>query len=104
MHIYHVAPEGHEGDLESLHMQHGDEAYEMYADRWPEAGELAVYHAHYVHCYSSKIDAEKHAASFGGKVYTIDADDLDVEIDDLEFPHPVVRDYIPASCLISHLS
>jgi len=97
--IYHVAPKSHTGDLESLYAQHGEEAYELYAARWPEAGELGAVHAHYVHCYASLKDARNHAHE--GKIYAIDAeamadDYIEVETDNLEFPHPMVRDRIPA--------
>lgn len=94
--IYHVAPADHAGNLESLYALHGDDAYEMYADRWPESGNLAQYHAHYVHCYDSLDEARAHAAQWGGKVYEINADELEVERDNLEFDHPMVRDEIDA--------
>lgn len=99
--IYHVAPANHSGDLKSLYALHGEDAYEMYADRWPEAGELAQYHAHYIHCYDSLDEAREHVARHGGKVYEINvdamADDMIVvERDNLEFDHPMVRNEIPA--------
>lgn len=102
--IYHVAPAAHEGSLLSLYAVHGEEAYEMYAERWPQAGELAIYHAHYIHCYDSLDEAREHAAQHGGKIYAIDsaalADDLVViERDALEFDHPIVRDEIGAEYL-----
>jgi len=99
--IYHVAPADHSGNILSLYAQHGDAAYEMYADRWPEAGELAQYHAHYIHCYDSLDDARAHAEQHGGKVYEIDEDALvedmvEIERDNLEFDHPMIRDEISA--------
>lgn len=99
MTIYHVAPEGHTGDLQSLYTQERDDAYELYAARWPEAGELAQYHVHYVHCFDDLERAREHAAAFGGKIYAIDTADIDVERDTLEFDHPVVRDIIDADCI-----
>ena len=97
--IYHVAPAGHNGNLESLHQQHGEDAYEIYAERWPEAGELGQYHTRYVHCYETLEEAMNHPVE--GKIYAIDVealndDFIEVEIDRLEFPHPMVRDEIPA--------
>lgn len=97
--IYHVAPADHTGDLLSLYRQHGEDAYEIYAARWPEAGELGQYHAHYVHCYATLEEAQAHVND--GKIYAIDVaamedDFIKVEIDNLEFPHPIVRDEIPA--------
>ena len=94
--IYHVAPANHVGDLESLYALHGEEAYEIYADRWPEAGELAQYHVHYVHCYDSLEEARAHAAQLGGKIYEICTEHLEIERDNLEFDHPMVRNEIPA--------
>lgn len=99
--IYHVAPADHTGDILSLHKMHGGEAYEMYAVRWPESGNLGTVHAHYVHCYDSLDEAREHAAQHGGKVYEINtdamADDMiQIERDTLEFDHPIVRNEIPA--------
>jgi RNA:NAD 2'-phosphotransferase (TPT1/KptA family) len=99
--IYHVAPQEHQGAILSLYALHGDEAYEMYATRWPEAGELAQYHAHYVHCHDSLDDAREHVEQHGGKIYEINAeamaeDLIEVERDRLEFDHPMVRGEIPA--------
>lgn len=99
--IYHVAPADHSGDLLSLYRQHGDEAYEIFIERWPDSGVLGDYHADYVHCHATLEKAEDHAAWYGGKIYAIDgaafvADGGKVETDTLEFPHPMVRDEIPA--------
>ena len=99
--IYHVAPADHTGNILSLYAMHGDDAYSMYATRWPESGDLGSYHAHYVHCYDSLTDAQEHAEQFGGKVYEINAeamsdDMIQIERDALEFDHPIVRDEIPA--------
>lgn len=99
---YHVAPADHSGDLISLYDQLGEAAYAVYAERWPDAGELAQYHAHYVHMYATIEEARKHVNS--GKIYEIDAEALEdecieVEIDNLEFPHPMVRGVIPAHLL-----
>lgn len=99
--IYHVAPAEHTGDLLSLYRQHREEAYELYAERWPEAGELGQYHAHYIHCYATLEEARAHTS---GKIYAIDVaamedDFMDVVIDTLEFAHPMVKDEIPAEYL-----
>jgi len=98
--MYHVAPSDHTGDLASLYSQHGDAAYDMYAKRWPDAGDLAQYHAHYVHLYDSLADAHMHASVHGGKIYRVLPDDLlVVERDALEFDHPMVRNGIPVEWL-----
>ena len=34
-----------------------------------------------------------------GEILEINADDLDIEKDRLEYPHPMVRDRIPAECI-----
>lgn len=97
--IYHVAPADHTGNLESLYVQRGDEAYDLYATRWPEAGELAQYHAHYIHCFDTLDQARDHAVAFGGKIYEIDDEDLEVERDTLEFDHPMIKGEIDAECI-----
>ena len=104
--IYHVAPADWDGgDIESLHCQHGDDAYDMYVERWPEAAGLQFEHAHFVHCYSDLADAQDHADEFGGVVLTLDAaameeDGIEIETDRIEFPHPIVRDVIHSEYII----
>lgn len=97
---YHVTPHWDGGDLESLYALHGDAAYDMYADRWPDAGALAQYHVHVVHLYASYEAAAAHVDYYGGQLLTIvdPDDDLPIHIDDLEegLPHPVSRESIPA--------
>ena len=104
--IYHVAPKNHTGDLISLFSQHGDDAYDIFAKRWPESSSLGQYHAHYVHCYATLDDAVGHLTNHvgDGKIYEINVADLaddyiKVEIDSLEFPHPMVRGEIPGEYL-----
>lgn len=79
--------------------KHGDDAYEIYAERWPEAGELGTYHAHYIHCYETLEEAQDHVDEYGGTVLVIDTTDMDVVIDNLEFPHPMVQERIPAAAI-----
>ena len=97
MKAYHVAPADHQGDLLSLYEQEGEEAYDVYAERWPDAGELAQYHVHQVHLYSSLEEAQNHVHD--GKIYEVDCSEIEVYIDDLEFPHPVVDGQIDAEYL-----
>lgn len=93
---YHVVDKYDGGDLESLYHRYGDAAYDMYLERWPESGNLSQYHAHNIHLYDSLEEAQKHSAYFGGDVLEIIPDDaLEVTIDTLEFPHPIVEDKIP---------
>lgn len=96
--IYHVVPTSYKpgDDLLSLERQIGEfEATELYSTRWPESAALATYHVSYVHCFSTMSDAEEHQAEYGGLIVEIDDTDLDVEIDKLEFAHPMIRDYVP---------
>jgi len=84
--FYHVTEKWDGGDLVPC----GNP--ETFAERWPDAGELAQVHAHVVHLYSNVADAVRHAAWFcggAGDILTIDEDAIDWHTDDLEFPHPV---------------
>ena len=94
--MYHVVKHWDGGDLLSLYQQIGDAAYEGYAEKWPEAGELGQYHIHYIHLHATLEQAREFAEEFGGEILEISADDLDIEMDRLEYPHPMVRDCIPA--------
>ena len=98
--LYHVAPETYrEGEsLLSLYAQMGDGAYEEYATRWPDAGGVGLYHAHWVHLYATPEEAEDHRADFGGTVLLINAEGLEIEEDTLEGAGTYyVKDTIPAS-------
>lgn len=95
--LYHVCETWDGGDLESLAARIGEgPAYEEFARRWPEGGDLGIYHVHYVHLHWTREDAEDHAAYYGGEVLRIDVAGLHVDRDTLEFHHPMVRDHIPA--------
>ena len=85
----------------SLAAQHGEsKAIELYATRWPEAGNLALNgHAGVVHCYDSIEEARSHKGTFGGKVYAVDGDAMEddfikIRRDNLEFDHPVCDEEI----------
>ena len=97
MKLYHVVENYDGGDLLSLYEQYGDRAYELFLDKWPESGELGHYHAHYIHLYSSVDDARK--SGIYGEILEIDIPDTEIqcllEIDTLEFPHPMIRDCLP---------
>lgn len=78
----------------------------MYASRWPESGNMGEYHAMYVHLHSNLDEATKYASEFGGKVYVVDCermaeDFIKIEMDSLEYNHPMVRDEIPAEYISS---
>lgn len=77
----------------------GDEG--AFSFRWPEAGELGQYHAHVIHMFDNKKDAEDFHASFSsedGEILEIDPNEFDWEMDDLEFPHPVAK-RVPTSAI-----
>ena len=100
MKLYHVGPENLT-NIESLYNQMGEDAYEVFEERWPEAAELGIYHAHYIHLWDVLEDARDFADEIGGTVYEVEADGLDVEIDELEYPHPIIRDEIPAEYVMA---
>jgi hypothetical protein len=97
--LYHVCEDWDGGDLKSLYRQHGDDAYDMFAEKWPEAGGLGDYHIMYVHLYSSLKAAQDHSEAFGGEIlvikYNSDDPEFELERDSMEFDHPMVRDAIP---------
>jgi hypothetical protein len=76
----------------------GDAAYEEYATRWPEAGGVGLYHAHWVHLYATPEEAENHQDDFGGTILQINSAGLEIEEDTLEDAGTYyVMDRIPAS-------
>ena len=88
--IYHVCRDWDGNNLQSLYEQYGDQAYDIFLSKWPDAGELAEYHVHYIHCHSALDEAKEYQAEYGGQIIAIDAEYLDVIIDNLEYPHPMV--------------
>lgn len=99
MKLYHVCNNWDNKDLESLYKQYGNEAYDIYAERWPEAGELAQAHIDYIHLYDTLEEAQEHAENFSGEILVVefDPDNLEIEVerDKLEFNHPMVCNIIP---------
>ncbi len=76
-----------------------EEAIEKFLEKWPEAGvELAQYHVGMIHLFEDIKDAKEHAKAFGGDVLEINDpdDELNIEVDTLEYPHPVCRERIEA--------
>jgi hypothetical protein len=104
---YHVCKRWDGYDLQSLYQRCNKnelQAIKRYAQRWPDAGELAQYHIMYVHCWDNYNDAKQHAHDIRGQILAIDTDILDNNgidycIDMLEFAHPIVRDYIPKDAI-----
>ncbi len=80
--LYHVAEAGWDGgDLTSLYSQHGEEAYSIFAARWPDAGELGHHHVHYVHLFADRDQAVTHYDYVGGDLLEIDASGIEIGLD-----------------------
>lgn len=98
MKYYHVCTKWDGNNLESLYKQHGEDAYEIFATRWPEAGDLAQYHVNVIHLHANLSDAEDFCGEFGGEILVISDPngEIDVKNDTLEYAHPVVYGEIVA--------
>ena len=104
MKYYHVAEKGYDGEaLESLVSQYGEsEAIEIFAERWPEAINLAYEHSSRIHLHETLEEAIKYHSMYGGGdilEITLDEDgecECGIVIDNLEFSHPVACENIPA--------
>ncbi|MFZ5784034.1 MAG: hypothetical protein ACOY4R_27870 [Pseudomonadota bacterium] len=72
--LYHVVGKGWKPGqaLRSLYSRLGDDAYEVFAKRWPEAANLGQDHAHKIFFYDKLDDALMHADDFGGRVLRVD--------------------------------
>jgi hypothetical protein len=106
--IYHVTTGWDGGDLRPLarRVDDGDldldAALEMVAARWFD-GDLRMAEEYLgrdgreVHCHATLAEALDYREEWceGGEVLAVDADGLDVA-EGVEYPHPVVRDAIPA--------
>ena len=101
---YHVAENGWDGDdLTSLVSQYGEsEAIELFCERWPEAENSAYEHSSRIHLHSTLDEAKKYwSVDKTGDILAIELDeDAESEccivIDELEYPHPVACEDIPA--------
>jgi hypothetical protein len=93
--LYHVVGDNWRPGqpLQSLYRQHGNDSYERFGQRWPDAADFAEYHAHLIFFYDNSRDAEEHAASLGGRVVQVDPDQIDLRWDDLEAPGYWVTPY-----------
>ncbi len=103
--LYHVVGDGYqEGQpLRSLYDQHGDNAYDMFAEKWPEAGDAALDHPHRIFFYDTEEAARDHAEEFGGRVVKVDPsliDDESLRFDTQEAPgYWVSLDRVPPEAL-----
>jgi len=79
--LYHVVGDDYvEGQpLKSLYQQHGDDAYDMFAEKWPEAGDATLSHPHRIFFYETEEAARDHADTFGGRVMKVDPSQIDDE-------------------------
>jgi hypothetical protein len=103
--LYHVAgPEYQSGSpLQSLYRRLGNEAYDEFAKRWPEAGDLGQYHAHNTFFYDNLADALDHADNFGGKVLKVDPSQVGgLTRDKLERPHGAKEGYFVTTEDVPH--
>ena len=94
MKYYHVAKNWNGEQLESLSSYLGSEteAIEQFIERWVDADAgFAAYHVNLIHLHASLADAIEYQKRHGGEILEIDeqGDDLEIRIDDLEYPHPV---------------
>ena len=101
MKYYHVTKKWDGGDLVSLYNREGDDAYDIYAERWPEAGGLADAHINLIHLHDNIDAAYAFVRDYGGEILCIELDDDAIEecgikIDDIEYSHPVACEKIPA--------
>lgn len=100
--LYHVVGEDwRPGEpLLSLYRQHGNDAYELFCQRWPDATIFSDYHAHLIFFYDNPREAEAHAAALGGRVVEVDSSVLDLRWDDLEAPGYWVSPYdVPGTAI-----
>jgi len=111
MAIYHVAKDWDGGELRSLALRIDggeidlDDALGLIADKWTggdirKAEEYLDGDGRYVHCHATLAEAIDYRDEWcpGGVVLAIDEGGLEVE-DGQEYPHPVVRDAIPAGLI-----
>jgi hypothetical protein len=116
MAIYHVTSGWDGGDLLSLaeRADRGeltlDEALDLVAGKWfggdlRDAEEYLDDDGREVHCHATLAEAIEYRDEWcpGGEVLAIDDADLDVRVG-REYPHPVVRDAIPADCIVRALA
>jgi hypothetical protein len=97
--LYHVVgPEYQQGQpLKSLYSRKGDKAYDEFAAKWPDAGDLALDHPHKIFFYEDAAKAAEHAADLGGRVVKVDPSKVSgLQFDKLEKPgYYVTRDDVP---------
>lgn len=101
--IYHVAADGWDGSSDLLclarRVEWGDEAEEAIVGKWGSVDPWVYYESEgrQVHCHATLQEAIDYRDEYcpEGIILAIDPADLDVR-EGREYPHPVVRDEIPA--------
>jgi hypothetical protein len=93
--MYHVCQAWDGGDLLSLYEQLGEEAYDVFHQKYELDNGLGFDHVHYIHGHYTLEEAKEYQRLFGGQILVIDTQDLAVKHDCLEYPHPMVRDRVP---------
>ena len=102
--LYHVCPAWDGGDLESLRMRlwplSEEEVCRRYHRRWQgTVSDSYTPHVEYIHFHTSLEEAVKFALAYGGEILEVEVNDGDIVWDDLEYPHPMVADIVPAECV-----
>jgi hypothetical protein len=93
--MYHVCQAWDGDDLLSLYEQEGEKAYIIFAEKYEVENGLGFDHVHYVHGHYTLEEAREYQRIWGGEILEIDAAELEVKHDCIEYPHPMVRDVIP---------
>ena len=100
--FYHVTEKWDGYELESLQAQYGDNALDVFVERWPEAENLAYEHSNRIHMFDNIADAlDFKTETKSSQILEISLDDerkdeIFFMIDELEFNHPVACASIPA--------
>lgn len=104
--LYHVAPDAYQAGqpLKSLYRQYGNQAYDKFAQKWPDAGDVGQYHAHQTFFYDNLDDAVAHQGAFGGQVLKVDPTKVEgLKRDTLESPGYWVTDSdVPPQAITGH--
>lgn len=94
--MYHVCrPEWDGDDLLSLYQQLGNEAYDIFYQKYEMDNGLGFDHVHFVHGHYTLKEAEEYQKVWGGEILEIDVSELDTKHDCIEYPHPMIRDVVP---------
>lgn len=104
---YHVAEKWDGEAIESLFDRFGNDAEQMFIERWPDCGELSQDHPYVIHLHDNLSDAEEYVeylkseGAQTAQILKIDGTNLDIEEDNYEvaLPHPVCKESIPTQLI-----